>query len=213
MVVTALEPDGAEVGKHHRGIIRVAFHHAFGHPAVTVQPADELDGGFGKPAGQLVQDIHGLLGGIAGILAAAVADLFEELLVQGIHRLLILGVDKGQRLAAVIAEFLFDDEGGRHLVALVKVAVGDKAVQLGTQGDGLDERRGDDMEHGVGEQFLPLVFLLEVFVDGGQIHPQADVCLIIAAVGVNDTRNIVQGIQLPQQPAVPAVAPAALILL
>ena len=122
-------------------------------------------------------------------------------------------MDKGQRLAAVIAEFLFDDKGGRHLVALVKVAVGDKAVQLGAQGDGLDERRGDDVEHGVGEQFFSLVFLLEVFVDRGQIHPQADVCLIIAAVGVNDTRNIVQGIQLPQQPAVPAVAPAALILL
>ena len=213
MVVAALQTNGAEIGKHHRGIIGVAFHHAFGHPAVAVQPADDLDRRFGKPAGHLVQDIHSALGRVPRFLAAAVHYLLKELLMQGVHRFLILCVDKGQRFAAVIAEFLLDDKGGGHLIALVKVAVHNKAVQLRPQRNGLDKRRGDDVKHGIGEYFLPLVLLFQVLIDGGQVHPQPNVGLIIAAVRVDNARNVVQGIQLPQQAPVPAVSSAAFILL
>ena len=133
--------------------------------------------------------------------------------MQGVQRFAVLGMDKGQRFAAVITELLFDDKGSGHFIALVKVAVGDKAVQLRPQRNGLNKRRSDDMEHGIGEKLLPLVFPLQILIDRGQVHPQPNVGLVIAAVRVNNARNVVQGIQLPQQASVLAVSSAAFILL
>ena len=130
-----------------------------------------------------------------------------------LHGEVLLAVEEGQRLRALVGELLLHHEGGGHLVALIEVAVDDEAVQLGPQGDGLEKGRHDEMEHGVGEVRLRLVFFDEVGVDGGQVDTLGDVRLVIAAVGVDDAGDEVQGIQLPQQTAVLPVAPAAFVLL
>ena len=64
------------------------------------------------------------------------------------------------------------------------------------------------MEHGVGEVRLRPVFLRQIGVHGGQINAPGDIRLVIAAVGVDDARDEVQRIQLPQQAAILAVTPA-----
>ena len=125
----------------------------------------------------------------------------------------VLAVEEGQRLGALVGELLFHHEGGGHLVALVEIAVHDEAVQLRPQGDGLDEGGHHDVEHGVGELGLGLVDLGQILVHGRQIHPQGDVRLVVAAVGIENAGDKVQGIQLPQQAAVPPVAPTLFLFI
>ena len=80
------------------------------------------------------------------------------------------------------------------------------AVQLGPQGDGLEKGRHDEMEHGIGEVRLRLVLFGKVGVDGRQVDALGDIRLVIAEVGVDDDGDEVQGVQLPQQPAILTVA-------
>ena len=78
-------------------------------------------------------------------------------------------MQEGQCLGTLVGKLLFHHEGGRHLVALVEIAVDDEAVQLGPQGDGLEKGRHDEMEHGVGEVRLRLILFGKVGVDGRQV--------------------------------------------
>ena len=117
-------------------------------------------------------------------------------------------VQEGQSLGALVGELLFHHEGGGYLVALVEIAVDNEAVQLRPQGDGFKEGRHHNVKHGVGKLRLRLVALCQVFVHGRQIHPQRDVGLIVAAVGIDDAGDKMQRIQFPQQPSIFAVAPA-----
>ena len=120
-------------------------------------------------------------------------------------------VQESQRLGALVGELLFHHERGGHLVALVEIAVDDEAVQLGPLGDGAQQRRHHQVEHGVGEVRLRFVLLRQIGVDGRQVDALGDIRLVVAAVGIDDAGDEVQGIQLPQQPAVPPIAPPSLI--
>ena len=168
MVIAALQLDGAKVGQGNGAVVGVGSHHVGGHPAVLIQPHDELDGGLAQPPGQLVENIH-ILGGGVGLFAAAGLHLRADILVHVLHGEVLLAVEEGQRLRALVGELLLHHEGGGHLVALIEVAVDDEAVQLGPQGDGLEKGRHDEMEHGVGEVRLRLILFGKVGVDGRQV--------------------------------------------
>ena len=117
-------------------------------------------------------------------------------------------MQEGQCLGTLVGKLLFHHEGGRHLVALVEIAVDYESVQLRPQRDGFDEGRHHNVKHGVGELRFRLVEPCQVLVHGRQVHPQGDVCLVVATVGIDDAGDKMQRIQFPQQPSIPAVAPA-----
>ena len=210
MVIAALELDRAQIGDNHRAVIRVSGDQVGGHPAVPVQEHQKPHDGFAHPTGHLVEHIHARGGGIH-LLGAALLHLGADVPMHVLHGELILAVEEGQRLRTLVGELLFHHEGGGHLVALIEVAVDDEAVQLGPQGDGLEQGGHHQVEHGVGEVRLRLVLLGQVCVHGRQVHLDGDVCLVVAAVGIDDAGDEVERIQLPQQTAVPAVAPASLL--
>ena len=177
---------------------------------MLIQPHDELHRGLAQPAGQLVEDVHVLRGGIH-LFGAAVLHLPADVLVDVGQGVVLPAVQESQRLGALVGELLFHHEGGGHLVALIEVAVDDEAVQLGPQGDGLEQGGHHQVEHGVGEVRLRLVFPGQVCVHGRQVHLDGDIRLVVAAVGIDDAGDEVERIQLPQQAAIPAVAPALLL--
>ena len=75
----------------------------------------------------------------------------------------------------------------RDLVALVVIFVRVEAVELGAQGDGLDQRCHDDVEEGVLELDALDVLFRKVGLDGLQIDALGDVGFVVGAVGVDDT--------------------------
>ena len=207
MVIAALELDGTQIGDDHGVIVGVGGNDIRRHPAVLIQPHEDADGGLADKAGDLVQIIHDAGGGV-DLLAAALRHLLADVRVNVLQRVVLPAVQHRQRLGALVGELLFHHERSGHLVALVEIAVDDEAVQLGPQGDGLQQRRHHQMEHGVGELRLRLILLRQIGVHGGQIDALGDIRLVVAAVGIDDAGDKVQGIQLPQQAAVLAVAPA-----
>ena len=141
-----------------------------------------------------------------GALAAPVGDLADDLVVDAVQAVLGRGVDEGQALLRRVGELLFDDEGGGDLVALIGVPVGDEAVQLGAQGDGLQRRRHQKLEQAVViVRVFPVLFRQEG-VDVAQVDALGDERLVVRAVGVNDGRDEMQPVQVPQQFPVLAVA-------
>jgi len=59
--------------------------------------------------------------------------------VNGVHGVGRRSVEQGDRLLAAVGKFLLDDKARRDLVALVVIFVRVEAVELGAQGDGLDQ--------------------------------------------------------------------------
>ena len=120
----------------------------------------------------------------------------------------LLAAHDGQRLGALVGELLFHHKRGGDIVSLIEIAVGNEAVQLGTQHDRLQQCRHHQMEHGVGKFRLLLVLLGQIGVHGRQVDAQGDIGLVVAAVGVDDARDVVEGVQLPQEPSVLPVTTA-----
>lgn len=110
------------------------------------------------------------------------------------ERVLVLAVQEGQRLGALIGELLLHHEGGGYLVALIEVAVDDEAVQLGAQGDGFHQGCQHQVEHGIGKLRLRLILLGDIGVHVGQVDALGDVGLVVASVGVEDAGDVVQGV-------------------
>ena len=121
-------------------------------------------------------------------------------------------VDHGQRLAGIVGKELFHHEGRGDLPALVKVFVGDKAVELGPQGHGLDQSRQDHMEQGVGKIRGLGVFLRQKGVYRPQIDVLRDIGLVVAAVGIDQRCDEVHPVQIPDERPVLPVAKAAFFL-
>ena len=211
VVIAALELDGAQIGQHHGAVIGVGGHHVFGYPAVLVQKHDEFDGGFAQPAGQLIENVHVLRGGIH-LFAAALLYLRADVLMYVLHGKVLLAVQESQRLCALVGELLFHHESGRYLVALIEIAVDDETVQLRPQRDGFQQRRHDQVEHGVRKARFRLILPGQIRIDRGQVDALGDVRLVIAAVGIDNAGDEVEGIQFTQQPSVPAVASSAFFL-
>ena len=135
-----------------------------------------------------------------------------QILMDGIDVGLVLRVDDGQRLRRLIRKLFFDDEGHGELVALIEILVGNETVHLRAQRDRLDESCHDNMEHGVGELCLQLVFLFEIRVHIGEVDRFSDIGLVVAAVRVDQRRNKVHTVQIAQQHTVLPVAPATFFL-
>ena len=122
-------------------------------------------------------------------------------------------MDNRKGFGGVVGKLLLHDEGGRDLVALIEVLVGDEAVHLGPQRDRLDQSRDDEMEHRVGKFRLGFVFLFEVGVDIREINRLGNVRLVVAAVRIDQRRDEVHAVEITQQHAVLPVAPATFLLL
>ena len=131
--------------------------------------------------------------------------------MDGVDGVVAGGVQHGQSLGPLVGKLLFHHEGRRHLIALEEVAVDDEAVHLGPQGDGFHQGRQHQVEIGIGKVLLRLVPAGHIGLHRGQVDALGDVCLVVAAVGVNNAGDEVQGIQFPQQPAVTAVAPPSFL--
>ena len=122
------------------------------------------------------------------------------------------GVQHGQGLGSLVGKLFFHHEGGRHLVALEEVAVDNEAVHLGPQGDGFHQCRQHQVEIGIGKVRFRLVAAGDILLHRRQVDAFGNVRLVVAAVGVNNAGDEVQGIQFPQ-PAVTAVAPPSFLFL
>ena len=207
VVIAALELDGAQIGDDHGAVIGVRGDDVRRHPTVLIQPHEEVDGGLADEAGDPVEDIHGPSGGVY-LVRPALRHLTADVVVDVGECVLVLAVQEGQRLGTLIGELLLHHEGGGYLVALIEVAVDDEAVQLGAQGDGFHQGCQHQVEHGIGKLRLRLILLGDIGVHVGQVDALGDVGLIVASVGVEDAGDVVQGVQLPHQAAVLAVAPA-----
>ena len=133
--------------------------------------------------------------------------------MDGIHCVAFLGAHKGQRLRAVVGELLFYYKGGRNIIALIHVAVGDEAVHLGPQGQRFYQRGHNYMKHGVGQIGLAFVLLGDIGIDGRKVDALGDVGFVIAAIGINQGRDIVHGIQLAHEPPVLAISKPPFVLL
>ena len=177
---------------------------------MAVEPADEADRRLGEKARQLVENIHAVVRGVQLLLMARGVDAAADLLVNGVHGVGRRSVKQGDRLLAAVGKFLLDDKARRDLVALVIILVRVEAVELGAQGDGLDQRCHDDVEEGVLELDALDVLFRKVGLDGLQIDALGDVGFVVGAVGVDDAHDKVQGVGLAQEHRVSAVAPASL---
>ena len=71
--------------------------------------------------------------------------------MEGVQGLLRLCVEERQPFLGTVVELLLHHKGGGHFLPLVHGLVGDEAVHLGTQGDGLDDGGHDEMKDGVRE--------------------------------------------------------------
>lgn len=166
MVIAALHLDGAQVGDDHGRIVGIRGNHILGHPAMLVQEHDEPDGGLGHEPGNLVENVHGP-GGAVHLIGPAGADLAEDVIMDGVQGILGLGMDEGQRLRPLVRKELLDHEGGGDLVALIEIAVGDEPVHLGPKGDGLEQRRHNQLEQVILILRIVRVLFLQVGVDVG----------------------------------------------
>ena len=136
-----------------------------------------------EKARQLVENIHAVVRGVQLLLMARGVDAAADLLVNGVHGVGRRNVKQGDRLLAAVGKFLLDDKARRDLVALVVIFVRVEAVELGAQGDGLDQRRHDDVEEGVLELDALDVLFRKVGLDGLQIDALGDVGFVVGAVG------------------------------
>lgn len=132
--------------------------------------------------------------------------------MERIERAVIRRMDDRQRLRRSVGKLLFDHKGRRDLVALVEILVGDEAVELRAQRDGLDEGCHNEVEHRVGELRFALVALFEIRIEVRQVDRLRDVRFVVTAIGVDEGRNEVHPVQIAQQRAVFSVAPATFLL-
>ena len=109
-----------------------------------------------------------------------------------LHGKVLLAVQEGQRLRALVGELLFHHESGRYLVALIEIAVDDETVQLRPQRDGFQQCRHDQVEHGVRKVRFRLILPGQIRIDRGQVNALGDVRLVIAAVGIDNAGDEVE---------------------
>ena len=212
MMIAAVELNGAKIGDHTRRIIRVCLNDAGGYPAVDIQTRQDPDQELAKEARHMVEEIHVVGRGIDLMDILAVKDLMAQILVDGLDVGFVLRVNNGQRLRRLVRKLLLYNEGHGYLIALIEVLVGNEPVHLRAQRDRLDESCHDNMEHGVGELCLRLVFLFEIRVHIGEVDRFSDIGLVVAAVRVDQRRNKVHTVQIAQQHTVLPVAPATFFL-
>lgn len=212
MMITAVKLDRTKIGDHARRIIRVCLNDARGNPAVDIQTRQNPDQELAEEARHMVEEIHVAGRGINLMHILAVKDLMTKILMNGFDIGLVLRVNNGQCLRSFVRKLLFDDKRHRHFIALIEVLVGNEPVHLWPKRDRFDKPRYDDMEHGVGELCLRLVFLFEKRVHIGEVNRLSDIGLIVAAVRVNQRRDKVHAVQIAQQHAVLPVAPATFSL-
>ena len=174
---------------------------------VLVQLAGHPDEEPREEAGHLVEQIHAIAGAVSLVHVLAGQDLLFQLGVEGVQGLLRLCVEKRQPFLGAVVELLLHHKGGGHFLPLVHGLVGDEAVHLGTQGDGLDDGGYDEMEDGVREFRLRLVLLSQIGVDGRQIHPLGNVSLVVTAVGVDVRHDVVHGVQVADEIAILSISP------
>ena len=177
---------------------------------MLVQPHDEPHRRLAQPPGQLVEDVH-LAGGAVHLVGAALRHLLADVFMHRVDGVVAGGVQHGQGLGPLVGKLLFHHEGRRHFVALEEVAIDDEAVHLGPQGDGFHQCRQHQVEIGIGKVLLRLIAAGHILLHRGQVDALGDVCLVVAAVGIDNAGDEVQRIQFPQQPAVPAVAPPSFL--
>ena len=105
MVIAGMELNGAQIGQHHRGVIGIGGNHVLGHPAVAVQEprarADQLQ----KRVRRFLDDVHSGSRRIL-FLTAAQGNLAENLIMDGVNGITLFGMNKRQRLTAVVRENL-----------------------------------------------------------------------------------------------------------
>ena len=123
----------------------------------------------------------------------------------------LLGVEEGQGFLAGIGEDFLHHKGRGNLVSLICILVGDEPVELGAQDNGLQQRCHHQVEHGILEWGIAGIFLGQERVDVGEVYRLGDVGLVVAAVGIDEGRNKVHGIEIPQQIAVLPVTKPALL--
>ena len=137
VVVAALQADGPQVGDHAGGVVGVGGDDALGDPAVDVQTGQEPHQELGEESGHLIENVHGVGGGVHFAGLAAGRNLLKEALVKTLQGAFLLGVEEGQGFLAGIGEDFLHHKGRRNLVSLICILVGDEPVELRAQDNGL----------------------------------------------------------------------------
>ena len=115
----------------------------------------------------------------------------HDFFVIGVHGLLGVELEIGKAFLRLVVEFLFYGKGDVDLVLLIELIVAHKPVHPGPQHKGLAYGAADHMEKGILILCQALVFLFQVGFQGAKIQIEADIRLVVGAVGHNHRHDSV----------------------